>query len=37
VSHNVIEASWRALVDSVDYKLHRARRPGVRRRRTADE
>src|SRR6185503_3402659 len=35
VSHNVIEASWRALVDSVDYKLHRARRPGVGRRRTA--
>jgi 2-isopropylmalate synthase len=33
VSHNVIEASWRALVDSVDYKLHRSRRPGVRRRR----
>jgi 2-isopropylmalate synthase len=36
VSHNVIEASWQALVDSVDYKLHRARRPGVRRRRAAD-
>jgi 2-isopropylmalate synthase len=35
VSHDVIEASWRALVDSVDYKLHRARRPGVGRRRTA--
>jgi 2-isopropylmalate synthase len=35
VSHNVIEASWRALVDSVDYKLHHARRPGVGRRRTA--
>jgi len=31
----VIEASWRALVDSVDYKLHRARRPGVGRRRHA--
>lgn len=25
VSHDVIEASWQALVDSVDYKLHRAR------------
>jgi 2-isopropylmalate synthase len=36
VSHNVIEASWQALVDSVDYKLHRSRRPGVRRRRTAE-
>jgi 2-isopropylmalate synthase len=36
VSHNVIEASWRALVDSVDYKLHRARRPGVRRKRAAE-
>ncbi len=35
VSHDVIEASWRALVDSVDYKLHRARRPGVGRRRHA--
>jgi hypothetical protein len=23
VSHNVIEASWQALVDSVEYKLHR--------------
>jgi len=33
VSHNVIEASWHALVDSVDYKLHRSRRPAVRRRR----
>ena len=28
VSHNVIEASWQALVDSMDYKLHRSRRPG---------
>jgi len=25
VSHNVIEASWQALVDSMDYKLHRSR------------
>jgi len=25
VSHNVIEASWQALVDSVDYLLHRSR------------
>jgi 2-isopropylmalate synthase len=23
VSHNVIEASWQALVDSIDYKLHK--------------
>ncbi len=22
VSHNVIEASWQALVDSIDYKLY---------------
>ncbi len=36
VSHNVIEASWQALVDSVDYKLHRSRRAPVRRKRTAD-
>ena len=36
VSHNVIEASWLALVDSVDYKLHRARRQTVRRRRGAE-
>ncbi len=28
VSHNVIEASWQALVDSMDYKLHRHRRGG---------
>jgi len=28
VSHNVIEASWQALVDSMDYKLHKSRRPG---------
>src|SRR5262249_39577086 len=26
VSHNVIEASWQALVDSMDYKLHKTRR-----------
>ena len=26
VSHNVIEASWQALVDSIDYKLYRSRR-----------
>jgi len=25
VSHNVIEASWQALVDSMDYKLHKSR------------
>jgi 2-isopropylmalate synthase len=36
VSHNVIEASWQALVDSMDYKLHRSRRTAVRRRRTAE-
>jgi 2-isopropylmalate synthase len=36
VSHNVIEASWQALVDSVDYKLHRSRRAATRRRRAAD-
>jgi 2-isopropylmalate synthase len=36
VSHNVIEASWQALVDSVDYKLHRSRRSGARRRRAAE-
>jgi 2-isopropylmalate synthase len=36
VSHDVIEASWQALVDSVDYKLHRARRTGVRRRRAGE-
>src|SRR4030095_7069385 len=28
VSHNVIEASWQALVDSMDWKLHRHRRRG---------
>jgi 2-isopropylmalate synthase len=31
VSHNVIEASWQALVDSMDYKLYKERR-GRRRR-----
>jgi 2-isopropylmalate synthase len=36
VSHNVIEASWQALVDSMDYKLHRSRRTAVRRRRAAE-
>ncbi len=35
VSHNVIEASWQALVDSMDYKLYKERR-GARRRRAAD-
>jgi 2-isopropylmalate synthase len=35
VSHNVVEASWEALVDSIDYKLYkdkkkrRAQRPSV--------
>lgn len=32
VSHDVIEASWQALVDSMDYKLHKERRPARRRR-----
>ncbi len=32
VSQNVIEASWQALVDSLDYKLYRDRRGGQRRR-----
>jgi 2-isopropylmalate synthase len=32
VSHNVIEASWQALVDSMDYKLHKHRRATGRRR-----
>jgi 2-isopropylmalate synthase len=31
VSQNVIEASWQALVDSLDYKLYRDRRGGERR------
>jgi len=26
VSHNIIEASWQALVDSIRYKLRRSRR-----------
>ena len=26
VSHNVIEASWQALVDSIDYKLYKDRK-----------
>ena len=26
VSHNVVEASWQALVDSIDYKLYKERR-----------
>jgi 2-isopropylmalate synthase len=34
VSHNVIEASWQALADSMDYKLYKQRR-GQRRRRPA--
>jgi 2-isopropylmalate synthase len=34
VSHNVIEASWQALVDSMDFKLHKERR---RRRRRVGE
>ena len=33
VSHNVIEASWLALVDSIDYKLHRSRRSAPHKRR----
>ncbi len=33
VSHNVIEASWQALVDSMDYKLYKDRRGAHRRRR----
>jgi 2-isopropylmalate synthase len=32
VSHNVIEASWQALVDSMDYKLYKERRAAPRRR-----
>jgi len=34
VSHDVIEASWQALVDSMDYKLHKTRRPLTAPRRT---
>lgn len=30
VSHNVIEASWQALVDSIDYKLYKDSKAGVR-------
>ncbi len=37
VSQNVIEASWQALVDSMDYKLYRQRRSRPRRRRHQDE
>jgi hypothetical protein len=33
VSQNVIEASWQALVDSMDYKLYRQRRGRAPRRR----
>jgi 2-isopropylmalate synthase len=33
VSHNVVEASWQALVDSMDYKLYKERRGTPRRRR----
>ena len=36
VSHNVIEASWQALVDSMDYKLYKDRRAAQRRRRAAE-
>ncbi|MBM2828954.1 MAG: Citramalate synthase, partial [Actinobacteria bacterium] len=31
VSHNIIEASWQALVDSIRYKLWRSRRAGKTR------
>ena len=31
VSHNVIEASWQALVDSIDYKLYKDRQRQARR------
>jgi len=30
VSHNVIEASWQAVVDSIDYKLYKDSKAGVR-------
>ncbi|MGH7769468.1 MAG: citramalate synthase, partial [Candidatus Binatia bacterium] len=30
VSHDVIEASWQALVDSIDYKLYKDSKTGVR-------
>jgi 2-isopropylmalate synthase len=36
VSENVIEASWQALVDSMDYKLYKERRGSHRRRRVVD-
>ena len=36
VSHNVVEASWQALVDSMDYKLYKERRGAHRRRRAAE-
>jgi 2-isopropylmalate synthase len=36
VSHNVIEASWQALVDSMDYKLYKERRRAHRRRRAPE-
>jgi 2-isopropylmalate synthase len=36
VSHNVIEASWQALVDSMEYKLYKERRAAQRRRRAGD-
>jgi 2-isopropylmalate synthase len=36
VSHNVIEASWQALVDSMEYKLYKERRGAHRRRRAGD-
>ncbi|MBP2688917.1 MAG: hypothetical protein H6Q83_1104, partial [Deltaproteobacteria bacterium] len=29
VSHNIIEASWQALVDSIRYKLWRTRHAGT--------
>jgi 2-isopropylmalate synthase len=31
VSHNVVEASWQALVDSIVYKLHKDRKKTVKR------
>lgn len=35
VSHNVIEASWQALVDSIEYKLQKDTKPSARRGRNA--
>ncbi|GIW45838.1 MAG: (R)-citramalate synthase [Candidatus Binatia bacterium] len=35
VSHNVIEASWQALVDSIDYKLYKDRKQKKRGRNSA--